>query len=76
MKQVEMMTVISGMESGQWLDITHQAMVEAVSGELKSLLFDSVRESDIHDFVEKAGANWNASFIRNYEKGHWTIKKH
>ena len=60
---------------GKSITIPRDWMVQAVQRTLTSMIFESVRESDIKEFIEKASQNWEVEIIANLETGHYTMHK-
>jgi len=50
-------------------------MVKAAEGNLKSLLFDYVRESDIQQFAKQAEENWGVIMSENELTRAWVMTK-
>lgn len=75
MKQVELLQLSMNLKPGQAIQISNEDMREAASGELSSLLFDSVRDSDVEEFVAKISENWNVSLYEDKVNRRWTMAK-
>jgi len=75
MDQVSLMALSMRLEAGSCVKISHEAIKEAAAGDLSSRLFDSVRDSDIVEFVRKIEKNWGITLTRNYERDEWSLYK-
>lgn len=73
--QIEIMRIAMRLKPGEAICIPRGSMVKAAEGNLTSLLFDSVRDSDIREFAEVAGPNWDVVFIEDLRTGGWTMHK-
>lgn len=73
--QIELMQTAMRLKPGQAIKIPRASMIKAAEGNLKSLLFDSVRYSDIKEFAKKAGQNWGVTMTEDVMTGDYTMHK-
>lgn len=76
MNQIKLMQIAMNMHNGQAFPLTREDMVGCAEGMLTSKLFDSVRDSDIEEFTQKASDNWGVSFEHKPFDGGWIMHKH
>jgi hypothetical protein len=62
------------MKPGQALDLSLKDLRDCASGMLDSLLFDSVRDSDIKEFIKRIEPNWGVELVERPD-GNFTIYK-
>ena len=56
------------------ITISVDEMAEAARGELRSLLFNSLRQDDIDKFIQKIEQNWDISVFHDLMKNTYTIR--
>jgi hypothetical protein len=73
--QIELMQTATALKPGQAIKISRAQMIEAAKGSLDSLLFDSVRDSDIAKLAEQMEQNWDVRMTEDALSGEWTMLK-
>jgi hypothetical protein len=73
--QIELMQTSMKLKAGQAIMVSRANMVKAAEGNIKSLLFDCVRESDIKEFAEQIERNWGVTMTEEPMTGDWTMLK-
>ncbi len=63
------------LKPGEAISIPQDSIIKAAEGNLESLLFDSVCDSGIKEFAEKAGQSWSVNFTEDLMAGKWTMYK-
>ena len=72
---IKLMLLSQQLLPGKSITIPRDRMVQAVQRTLTSQIFDSVRDSDMKEFVEKVSLNWEIELTENLETGHYTMHK-
>lgn len=75
MRQIDLMVITQRMDEGMAYRLSRSDMMNCAEGNLSSLLFDSVRESDIDNFIKQIENNWDVSVKQNILDGSYTIHK-
>lgn len=73
--QIELMQLSEKLESGECINIPADQMREAAKGELRSLLYDHVRQSDVDIFAEKIEKNWGIKMTKDLMTDDYTMCK-
>ena len=73
--QIALMKTAEALKPGQAIKIPREKMVRAAEGMLDSLIFDSVRESDIKEFARLAELNWGVKMQEDPIRGDYTMFK-
>lgn len=75
MRQTDLMLIVQNMSEGQAIDLSREDLVSVAEGNLSSVLFDRVRDSDIEKFLSQIRQNWNVSTSRDLASGGCTLVK-
>lgn len=73
--QIKLMLLSQQLQPGQCIVIVRDDMIKAAAGSLTSLLFDSVRESDIDNFARKIEQSWGITMSCDPMTGNYTMCK-
>lgn len=73
--QIELMIISNKLQAGQRIDLPHQFIVNCAKQEVRSLIFDGFRDSDIDEFVNKVERNWGIRLWKNVFARTWTMEK-
>ena len=63
------------LKSGQAIQIRDERIWNAAKEEQSSLLFNSISQRDVDNFVKKISSNWDVSIIKNDFNYSYTIIK-
>lgn len=74
LNQIKLMQIVMGMKPGECIQLSSEDLRKCAEGSLNSL-FDSVRESDITEFLAQISDNWEVSVRRNPFDGTATLTK-
>lgn len=74
MRQAELLVLSMSLKEGQAVNISEEDIREAVRGGMSSI-FDSVRDSDIKDFIETISNNWSVEMRHDRINKQWTMFK-
>ncbi len=73
--QIALMQTAERLAPGQSIIIPREDMRKAAEGMLTSLLYDSVRESDVREFAQKIEESWGIVMTKAPMGGDWTMSR-